>query len=247
MLKPLRNPIALLLLTTAVLFWTFRVASLPRDIFKTIFVHDWDDSPPVEYIDGDTHRPAYELARWCMGKATDRPFEIGISLSGTTSVVRDANGLCVFYHEWHTFIDEPLDFEIVADVSGTRRVDEYGLLSGFAVRHRTTVESYPFPASSRNTLTPAELDEAMNNSLNPDAPRVINGVQTKWVFRPLAAAHDLGYLITLIAWLYALVAIPRWNLWQPRNACPSCNYPTTGLASPTCPECGREFTSQPVN
>ncbi len=246
MLKPFRNPIAFLLLTAAVLFWTFRVASLPRDPFKTIFAHTWDDSPPFEYIDGDVHRPAYELARWCMGKTTDRPFEAGLSLTGSTLIVRDANGLHVYEPEWDMHDDEILSFEHVATIFGNRQIDEYGLLSGFAVRHRTSVEAHAVPYGSAITLTPAELDEALNNALNPNAPRVVNGVQTGWVFKPLAAAHDLTYAVTLLAWIYAILVIPRWKLRRRRakNQCPACAYDLAGLTTPTCPECG-STTNQP--
>jgi hypothetical protein len=251
-LKSLRNPIALLLLTAAVLFWTLRVASLSRDPFKTIFAHTSDDSPPFEYIDGDTHRPAYELARWCMGKPNGRSFEIGISLTGITTIVRDANGLRIYDPKWDMLDDEFLYFEQIAAIVGKRQIDEYGFLSGFAVRHRTSVEALPISAGSTSSLSPAVLDEALNNSLNPNTPRVINGVQTRWVFKPLAAAHDLAYLITLTAWLISLTGVPRWLIWKrltpaqrrrAKHRCPNCAYDLADLTSPTCPECGHKLLS----
>ena len=208
--------------------------------------HYWNDSPPFEYIDGDMHRPVYEFARRCMGKADDRPFVAGLSLAGLTTIVRDANGLRVL--DWDALEDGSIEFVTIASVQGTRHVDEFGLLFGFIVRHRTTVEAHPFPPGSKINFSTAEIDKALNNSLNPDAPRVINGVQTKWIFKPVAAAHDLVYLLVLLAWLYAIVAIPRWTLWRRRSAaCPSCGYPTAGLVSPTCPECGHRRTIQLPN
>jgi len=245
-LKPLRNPIAFILLTAAVLLWTFRVASLPPDLFKDAFRHAREGSPPIEFVEGDSHRPAYNFARWCMGKPKDPSFEAGLSINSLTTIVRDENGIRVYKPRLATADDEFLNLELLAIIIGKRRVDQYGLLAGSAVRYRTSVESHAIPYGSTITLTPAELDEALNKSLSPDAPRVISGVQTRWVLKPLAAAHDLTYAVTLLAWIYAILVIPRWKLQRRRakNQCPTCAYDLAGLTTPTCPECG-STTNQP--
>jgi hypothetical protein len=62
---------------------------------------------------------------------------------------------------------------------------------------------------------------------------------TDWSINPLALAHDVLWLLALVALIDALAHHRRW-LRRPRNPalCTTCGYDRTGLTAAVCPECG---------
>lgn len=130
----------------------------------------------------------------------------------------------------------------------------FGLLATVAHRAKITASFSrvgKLPAIPENEQIHAEA--GFNRTINRFTQGVYSATpKTTWNFKPLGLIHDCLFLLTIIAYLVSLTAMPRWTIWnrltpaQRRRAkgqCPACAYELKGLSTTTCPECGAALPS----
>jgi len=151
--------------------------------------------------------------------------------------VRHWHGLTETYKQSHKVIAS-------TTITTDANVDEIGLLAPVITRRRVTLNQHPHPNSP-----PVSLD-LISSIYSDDLPKYATpfkkGTHTQWAISLPALANDALYFATLLTWLLSLIAFPTWLRRRRHSLCPQCQYPTIGLATPTCPECGSQIPPSPL-
>lgn len=206
---------------------------------------------PFDSFDCYRHRPMYELIQWCKGQPVDDPASGGFN-SDPDLVVLVHGKPQLFEGGFVGILNSNMPIESVVAINGSSRTDEYGFLGCVVLRQRTKVQSSAFPGWKDIPLS--DISAALNSAKLPDLPPIIDGVQTRWAFFPLAILADTLLLTVVGLWIYSTSRVPCWPLWhrltpaqrrRARGCCPNCNYNLEGLTTPTCPECGNPIPNAP--
>lgn len=91
--------------------------------------------------------------------------------------------------------------------------------------------------SDEELLCLSETGLARSVFMRSNIPLVMQS-RSLWSVEATHLIGDLAFLALIAWWLLTLRYARR--VWPNPDSshCPTCNYPTTGLTSPTCPECG---------
>lgn len=113
---------------------------------------------------------------------------------------------------------------------------------------KQTYSQRVLPYSDVPMLTVEEACHAFNTQNPPNNSGLYDPIpKVQWTPWYPAIIHDFLFLLTLIAYLISLTAIPRWTIWKrltpaqrrrAKSQCPACAYELKGLSTTTCPECG---------
>jgi len=243
MLRKLGHPATCFALTAIVLVWPVvhtkwidPVYTKPaRQFAKPTAAHSvYTQHRPLHQRLAHTLSPDKPRAPFRTSRGSDLGEDVLITPLGP---VRHWYGLTETYKQSH---------EVIASTTVTTadKVDEFGLLAPVITRRRVTLTQYPHP-----NCPPVSLD--LISSLYTDGlPKGMapfkNGVLTQWAVSLPGLANDALYLATLLAWILSLIAFPKWLRRRRHAVCPQCQYPTAGLTSPTCPECGNPIPPSPL-
>lgn len=70
---------------------------------------------------------------------------------------------------------------------------------------------------------------------------------TSWSINLKQAAYELAYYAAFAWWLLTLMYARKLSPKRDNTRCPNCSYPTTGLTTQICPECGNTIEPQAVS
>lgn len=246
----LNRPLAFLILTALLAYWIvltpFSSLTAPRIFFE----RNAATAPPLTLIRLEYTAPFALLARTLHGDMITRPRAGGITNIGPAMVATDEQGAALFRNTNIDVNGPPPNNPTASRLEGTRTIHTYGLLSGCIVCYRTTISIVPI--EGLNPVPKSAVNNALNTSLGPSDPPFVGLRQSATSIRPWLLVHDLLFLMLLLLWCRSFLAVPKWKLWEPPKRatpslskkhskpifCPSCGYPTEGLATSTCPECG---------
>ncbi|GAB5497674.1 MAG: hypothetical protein Phyf2KO_27540 [Phycisphaerales bacterium] len=257
MIKTLRTPTVFVLLSVSLSGWLVAWYYVVQQDFGTLIRSNTIDVGKKTEV-----RPLYAIYRSISGVSFHGGSEYPASFYFPATIIL-VNGEYIAAPEYtklnsgQMYTGEGEQIMAAARISKSYSHEYFGILA--LVAHRATTTTSFSRVGELPEIPESERSRAIagfNRTKNRFAQGMYSATPTTtWTFKPLGTIHDFLFLLTLIAYLISLTAIPRWPIWkritptQRRRAkgqCPVCAYELKGLSTTTCPECGNRLDAQAV-
>lgn len=256
----LSRPLAFLILTCITVYWIALVPSGTVNTSSIYFESNISTAPPFTQTHRTFTTPFATVSNMLHGRRSVLAMRGGITNVGPAFIVSDEHGARLLRNTNADITGPPTHATSVVQLDGTRSVQTYGLLGGSIVRYHTQIKTVP--VRDKAVMPVRMVDGVINSTLGPNAPRFNGLTQTATRVRPLLLLYDTLFLAFFVLWAGSAALIPTWSIWTwwlslfPKAKspsakvyanCPNCAYPTAGLTTDVCPECGNSIKTQAVS